>query len=60
MNDIERVCAEGDLHAIEDIKKKLIRDDWAIPPGIELDCTVNGSNGDMSHGLHNIQMGMLT
>jgi hypothetical protein len=45
MNDIEGICAEGNLHAIEDIEKKLIRDNWAIPPGIELDCTVNGSNG---------------
>lgn len=48
MNDVEGVCAQGDLHPIEDVEKELVRDDWAIPSVIELNGTVNGSDTDIS------------
>lgn len=50
MNDVERVCAEGDLHAVEEIEKELIRNDWPTPSGIELDGSVNSSKKGNKYG----------
>ncbi|KIM24192.1 hypothetical protein M408DRAFT_331941, partial [Serendipita vermifera MAFF 305830] len=43
MDDVESICAESDLHAIQQVEEKLVGDNWAIPSSVEFNRTINGS-----------------